>query len=58
MSATVWRKAARSNDQGGLCVQVAGMPGAVAMRDSKDPEGPRLVVSREAFRAFAASLKR
>ncbi|MFC5749573.1 DUF397 domain-containing protein [Actinomadura rugatobispora] len=54
----VWRKASRSNDQGGLCVELASLPGTVAVRDSKDPEGPMLLVSREAFRAFAVSLKK
>ncbi|WP_344591899.1 DUF397 domain-containing protein [Actinomadura vinacea] len=53
-----WRKARRSNDQGGECVELARLPGAVAVRDSKDPEGPKLLVSREVFRAFAASLKK
>jgi hypothetical protein len=58
MSEIVWRKARRSNDQGGACVEVASLPGMVAVRDSKDPEGPKLVVSCESFRAFAVALKK
>ncbi|GAA2429728.1 hypothetical protein GCM10010191_49000 [Actinomadura vinacea] len=58
MEPVTWRKARRSNDQGGECVELARLPGAVAVRDSKDPEGPKLLVSREVFRAFAASLKK
>ncbi|MFC5749571.1 DUF397 domain-containing protein [Actinomadura rugatobispora] len=54
----MWRKANRSNDQGGACIEVAGFPGAVAVRDSKDLDGPRLLVSHEVFKAFAVSLKR
>ena len=39
-----WRKASYSNSNGGACVEVAGnLPGVVAVRDSKDPDGPVLV---------------
>ncbi|MFC5749575.1 DUF397 domain-containing protein [Actinomadura rugatobispora] len=58
MEPVTWRKARLSNDQGGACVELAGLPEGVAVRDSKDPQGPRLMVSREAFRTFAASLKK
>jgi hypothetical protein len=53
-----WRKASRSGEEGGNCVELGAMPDAVVVRDSKDPDGPRLVMSREAFRAFAAALKK
>jgi hypothetical protein len=43
----VWRKSGRSNGSGGNCVEVASnVPGVVAVRDSKDPHGPRLVSPR------------
>ncbi|MGI5322749.1 DUF397 domain-containing protein [Actinomadura nitritigenes] len=32
-------------------------PQAVGIRDSKDPEGPRLVVGRDEFAALVAALK-
>ncbi|TDD30541.1 DUF397 domain-containing protein [Actinomadura sp. KC06] len=35
-----WRKSRRSDDQGGACMEVARFPDAVAVRDSKDPNGP------------------
>ncbi|HZB30579.1 MAG TPA: DUF397 domain-containing protein [Streptosporangiaceae bacterium] len=47
-----WRKSSHSHDSG-ECVEVAGFSsGAVGVRDSKDPDGPRLVLSRHAFRAL------
>jgi hypothetical protein len=33
------------------------MPGAVLVRDSKDPDGPRLVFDPRAWREFAAQVK-
>jgi hypothetical protein len=50
-----WRKSTRSGSNGGNCVEVAGnVPGVVAVRDSKDPDGPVLVVAPAAWAAFAA----
>jgi hypothetical protein len=40
----VWRKSRRSNGDGNVCVEVAYVPTAVAMRDSKNPAGGVLVV--------------
>jgi hypothetical protein len=53
-----WRKSSRSGDNGGNCVEVArNLQGIVAVRDSKDPDGPKLVCSPEDWRAFTASVK-
>ncbi|MGW0889567.1 DUF397 domain-containing protein [Saccharopolyspora gloriosae] len=49
-----WRKSRHSSVE--ECVEVAGLPAHVAMRDSKDPHGPALVVSRAAFRRFVSGL--
>jgi hypothetical protein len=39
-------------------VEIAQFPDlAVAVRDSKDPEGPRLVLEPDVWRAFVAGLK-
>jgi hypothetical protein len=55
---TTWRKASYSGNGGGNCVEVAqGVPGGVAVRDSKDPDGPRLVFTAAGWRAFTARLK-
>jgi len=48
-----WRKSTRSGASGGNCVEVAdNLPGAVAVRDSKDPHGPVLVFPPAAWRSF------
>ncbi|MBT2211336.1 MULTISPECIES: DUF397 domain-containing protein [Actinomadura] len=56
--ATTWRKSSHSGTQSGSeCVEVRRFPRTVAFRDSKDPEGPKLLVSRDAFAALVAELK-
>lgn len=53
-----WRKSSRSGGNGGTCVEVArNLPGVVAVRDSKDPDGPKLVTSPAAWHAFASGIK-
>jgi Domain of unknown function (DUF397) len=57
LSRAVWRKSSRSG-QTGDCVEVAGnLPGAVAVRDSKDRGGPALAVTPEVWHAFVAAVK-
>jgi hypothetical protein len=54
----VWRKSSRSNGSGGNCVEIASnLPGIVAVRDSKDPNGPRLVFTPSAWDAFTARVR-
>ena len=53
-----WRKSSHSGGNGGECVELASAPGVVAVRDSKDPDGPKLLVGSEEFAALVASLKR
>jgi hypothetical protein len=57
LSRAIWRKASSSTTNGG-CVEIAGnLPGVVAVRDSKRPEGGAHVVSRAAFAAFLADAR-
>jgi Domain of unknown function (DUF397) len=57
LSRAIWRKSARSG-QSGSCVEVAGnLHGVVAVRDSKDPRGPRIVFSAAEWRTFARRAK-
>jgi hypothetical protein len=53
-----WRKSSYSGTNGGACVEVArNLPGVVAVRDSKDPDGPALVFTPADWAAFTALLK-
>ncbi|GAA4338213.1 DUF397 domain-containing protein [Actinomadura luteofluorescens] len=58
LSGAAWRKATKSGENGGACVEVADITGAVAIRDSKDPDGPKLVIGHGDFWRFAAALKK
>jgi hypothetical protein len=52
LSCAEWQKSSYSG-QSGNCVEVArNLPGLVAVRDSKEPDIGRLVVSREAWQVF------
>jgi hypothetical protein len=46
-----WLKA-RSSTANGHCVEIASASGNIAIRDSKDPDGPILVYTTSEFRAF------
>jgi hypothetical protein len=46
-----WFKSTRSASNG-ACVEVAGTATGVAVRDSKDPQGPMLRFSPEAWQGF------
>jgi hypothetical protein len=52
-----WRKATYSSSNGGNCIEVATADHTVAVRDSKDPDGPRLVFGVPAWHAFAVKVK-
>ncbi|MEU3616500.1 DUF397 domain-containing protein [Streptomyces sp. NPDC006872] len=47
-----WRRSSYSGDQGGDCVEIAETPATVAVRDSKNPTGPVLVLQPAVFSEF------
>lgn len=52
-----WRKSRESNPSGN-CVEVAELPdGAIAMRNSRDPQGPALVYTRAEIAAFLTGVR-
>jgi hypothetical protein len=53
-----WRKSTRSGSNGGACVEVArNLPGIVAVRDSKNLNGPVLTIGPTGWQHFIADVK-
>ena len=52
----VWRTSSRSAGEWN-CLEVAGVSGAVAVRDSKDRDGPVLLIGRAGWAAFLAGIR-
>lgn len=52
-----WSKSSYSSANG-QCVEVArNLPGVVAVRDSKNPDGPKLIFSPVDWRTFVSGVK-
>ncbi|WDZ86496.1 DUF397 domain-containing protein [Micromonospora cathayae] len=57
MTTPAWRKASRSTNNGGACVEVAdNLPGVVLVRDTKDRDGGTLTFSPESWRRFVTQV--
>jgi hypothetical protein len=57
---TTWRKSSRSggnNGGGSNCVEVATTPEAILVRDSKNPDGPRLAITPAAWSTFTNTIR-
>ena len=58
LSRAEWRKASYSTGNGGACVEVArNLPGVVAVRDSKNPDGGRLIFAPDDWVTFTHRVK-
>ena len=57
VTGAVWRKSSYSGSNGGTCVEVGTAGLAVAVRDSKDPDGPLLAFAADTWKAFAEQVK-
>ena len=56
LSRAEWGKSSYSS-QDGNCVEVArNLPGLVAVRDSKEPDGRRLVISRATWKVLIRNI--
>lgn len=53
LPAVTWQKSRRSNPSGN-CVELAALPdgGGIAVRNSRDPQGPALIYTRAEIEAF------
>jgi len=57
LTRAVWRKSSCSGNNGGACVEVSEAAAAIAVRDSKDPSGPVLVITSQGWEHFAAVVR-
>lgn len=54
-----WFKSSYSDQTGGNCVEVANVaPVTIALRDSKNPQGPALLLPPQAFSALLDHVRR
>lgn len=58
LEVATWRKSTHSGGDGGNCLEVADAhPSVVPVRDSKNPDGPKLVFRAAAWSAFVEDVK-
>jgi hypothetical protein len=57
LSRAVWRKSSYSQPTQSDCVEIADVARSIAIRDSKDPDGPMLLFGRGEWQSFAARIK-
>jgi hypothetical protein len=58
LTGAIWYKSSLSGNNGGNCVEVAAnLQGIVAVRDSKDPAGPKLVFTASEWAEFTGGVR-
>ncbi len=57
VTSITWRKSSYSGSNGGTCVEVGTTGPAVAVRDSKHPDGPQLAFASDNWKTFTDQLK-
>jgi hypothetical protein len=62
LSRAEWRKSTYSNGSGGSCVETAALRGnggrlVIAVRDSKDPNGPALTFTGREWQSLVTTIK-
>lgn len=57
LSHATWRKSSRSGPNCDNCVEIAFVTPAIAIRDSKDPDGPALILAPGGWSAFLTGAK-
>jgi hypothetical protein len=53
----VWKRSSKCDNSRGNCVETTEYPGAIAVRDSKTPEGGVLVFTKAEWDAFVGGVK-
>ena len=57
VTSVAWRTSSYSGDNGGTCVEVGTTGLAVAVRDSKHPNGPQLAFASATWKTFTEQVK-
>ncbi|WP_242903787.1 DUF397 domain-containing protein [Actinomadura terrae] len=52
-----WRKSTHSATEAETCVEVANFAPAIGVRDSTDPDGPKLLLSAASWRTLTRQIK-
>jgi hypothetical protein len=58
LTTATWRKSTRSSGGGSNCIEIAPLPAHIAIRDSKNPTGTTLIVSRATFGKLIDRIRR
>ncbi|MEH6377978.1 DUF397 domain-containing protein [Streptomyces sp. KLMMK] len=53
----IWLKSSYSQGDGSACVEVARLPQAIRIRDSKRKDGPQLAIDPHTWAAFVAHVQ-